>query len=182
MPFKLPEDKTRSGIRTQSSRGGGGFNELSFEDAAARAQIYMHAQRDHDEVVERDHTLEVRNDERLRILGDRLDRVERNLTELVGGDHRSKVAGDRIDVVEGSSDVRVSGMLVTRVEGKERREVQRNADLVYAEDLATRVLGCVTTVIGKNDKKRSWLTHAEAGRSNPGLRARDPILLPSEPT
>src|SRR5262249_40965481 len=31
-PFSLPTQKTRSGIRTQSTLGGGGFNELSFED------------------------------------------------------------------------------------------------------------------------------------------------------
>jgi type VI secretion system secreted protein VgrG len=161
MPFKLPEDKTRSGIRTESSRGGGGFNELSFEDAQAREQIYVHAQRDLDEVVRRNHTLLVQNDELIRILQNRVDRVEKNLEEYVSGDHKSRVGGHRVDVVEGNEDRRVSGMLVTRVEGKERREVQRNADLVYAEDLTTRALGNVTTIVGKSPKKRSWVTHAE---------------------
>jgi uncharacterized protein involved in type VI secretion and phage assembly len=177
MPFKLPEDKTRSGIRTQSSRGGGGYNELSFEDATAREQIYVHAERDLDVVVKRDHTLEVRRDERIRILGDRLDRVERNLEELVGGDHRTKVSGNRIDVVEGSADLRVSGMLVTRVEGKERREVQREAELVHAADLTTRVLGCVTTLVGKSDKKRTWLAHAEG---NAELSGSDRVKVVSD--
>jgi uncharacterized protein (DUF2345 family) len=39
--------------------------------------------------------------------------------------------------------------------------VQGRADLDYADDLTTRAKGCVTTVVGKNDKKRSWVTHAE---------------------
>jgi hypothetical protein len=72
-----------------------------------------------------------------------------------------QVEGNRIDVVTGNSDERVSGMLVTRIEGKERRSVQKNADLEYADDLTTRVRGCLTTLVGKDDAKRSWVTHAE---------------------
>ncbi|APR86240.1 VgrG protein [Minicystis rosea] len=160
-PFMLPGDKTRSGIRTQSSPGGGGFNELSFEDAAGNEQIYIHAQKNFNEVVEKNHTLLVKNDEFIRVLANRLDTIEKNLEEHVHGDHKSLVQGNRLDVVEGNSDERVSGMLVTRVEGKERRIVQGATDLEYADDITTRAKGCVTTLVGKNDKKRSWVTHAE---------------------
>jgi uncharacterized protein involved in type VI secretion and phage assembly len=175
-PFKLPEDKTRSGIRTHSSPGGG-FNELSFEDAGSQEQIYLHAQRNLDEVVGLNHTLLVRNDELVRILRNRVDRVEKDLEEHVGGDHKTQVTGNRVDVVEGSADHRVSGALVTRVEGKERREVQQNADLVYTQDLTTRVLGCQTTIVGKNDQKRAWVTHAEGTAELSGL---DRVRLVSE--
>jgi type VI secretion system secreted protein VgrG len=168
-PFVLPGDKTRSGWRTQSSPGGSGNNELSFEDAAANEQIYVHAQRDLDEVVERNHTLQVRGDESVRVLGSRVDIVEGDVIARVGGNEEAQVTGDqtsqvdgnRIDVVTGNSDERVSGMLVMRVEGKERREVQESADLGYADDLTVRVKGCMTTLVGKADKKRSWVTHAE---------------------
>jgi type VI secretion system secreted protein VgrG len=161
MPFVLPGDRTRSGIRTQSTPGGGGYNELSFEDAAGREQIFVHAQKNFDEVVEKNHTLLVRNDEIIRVLANRVDTIQKDLDEHVHGDHRSRVDGNRIDVVEGSSDERVSGVRATRVEGRERLAVQGPADLDYADDLTTRVKGCVTTVVGKNDKKRSWVTHAE---------------------
>lgn len=168
-PFQLPSDKTRSGWRTQSSPGGSGFNELSFEDAATNEQIYVHAQRDLDEVVERNHTLQVRGDESVRVLGSRVDIVEGDVIARVGGNDEAQVTGNqttqvegnRIDVVTGNSDERISGMLVTRVEGKERRCVEENADLEYAEDLTVRVEGCMTTLVGKADKKRSWATHAE---------------------
>ncbi len=168
-PFALPGDKTRSGIRTQSSPGGGGFNELSFQDATGREQIYVHAQRNLDEKVEKNHTMLVCNDEFLRVIRDRIDTIERHLVERVKGDSTSRVDGNRtsqvdgsrIDVVTGDSDERVSGMLVTRIEGKERRDVQHNADLEYGEDLTTNVKGCVTTLVGKADAQRSWVTHAE---------------------
>jgi phage baseplate assembly protein gpV len=160
-PFLLPGDKTRSGWKTQSSPGGGGNNELSFQDAAGKEQIYLHAQRNLDELVEKNHTLRVMSDKFLRILGNRIDRIEQNLDEIVKGDHTSRVEGNRIDVVTGNRDDRVSGTLVTRVEQKERRQVRGTADLEYADDITTRVKGSMTTLVGTQDKKRSWVTHAE---------------------
>ena len=168
-PFLLPGNKTRSGWRTQSTPGGGGGNELSFEDAASNEQIYVHAQRDLNESIERNHTLLIRNDEFIRVLGSRMDTIEKNLEQRVKGDHTSQVEGNRIDVVTGNADERVSGMLVTRVEGRERRDVTGPADLVYAGDLTVRVLGYSTTIVGKNDKKRSWTTHAEGTAALSGL-------------
>jgi uncharacterized protein involved in type VI secretion and phage assembly len=168
-PFLLPGDKTRSGIRTQSSPGGGGFNELSFQDAAGTEQIYVCAQRNLDEKVGKNHTLLVQNDEFLRILGNRVDTIEKNLEERVKGDRVSLVEGNRSDVVKGNADQRVTGMLVTRVEGRERCDVEGPADLVYAGDLTVRVLGCSTTIVGKNDKKRTWTTHAEGTAALSGL-------------
>ena len=168
-PFLLPGDKTRSGFRTQSSPGGAGFNELSFEDAATSEQIYLHAQRDLDEIVERNYTLQVRGDESIRVAGSRVDSVEGSVTTRINnsaetqiaGDQTTQVEGNRIEIVTGSSDERISGTLVTRIEGRERRCVEKNADLDDTEDLTIRASGCLTTLVGKADKKRSWTTHAE---------------------
>ncbi|MEO7331674.1 MAG: type VI secretion system tip protein TssI/VgrG [Minicystis sp.] len=178
-PFSLPLEKTRSGFRTQSSPGGGGANELSFEDAAAKEQIYLHAQRDLDEVVERNHTRLVRGDERSQVLGGRTHlvdgdasaRISGNEEASVEGDQASTVSGNRLEVVNGNADERISGMLVTRIEGKERREVQESADLAFADDLTTRVEGCMTTLVGKADAQRSWLTHAEGTATLSSLAA-----------
>ncbi|MEO7327731.1 MAG: type VI secretion system tip protein TssI/VgrG, partial [Minicystis sp.] len=168
-PFNLPAEKTRSGIRTQTSPGGSGFNELSFEDAAGKEQIFVHAQANLDEVVGRNHTLSVQNDELIKILGSRLDTIEKNLKEHVKGDHTSNVDGHRFEVVSGNHESRVTGMRVARVEGRERLMVEKAADLEYADELTTRVKGSMTTVVGKDDKKRSWTTHAHGSATLSGL-------------
>jgi len=168
-PFSLPAEKTKSGIRTQTSPGGGGFNELSFEDAAGREQIYLHAQANLHETVGRNHTSLVRNDRFSRVMGSRTDTIEKSLTEVVKGDLASTVEGHRVDVVSGNHEERVSGMRITRIEGRERRLVQEAADSEYADDLTTRVAGSMTTVVGKSDKKRSWVTHAEGTAELSGL-------------
>ncbi|TFY84928.1 type VI secretion system tip protein VgrG [Pseudomonas kairouanensis] len=46
VPLDLPADKTRSVFRSQSSPGGGGYNELRIEDRKGAEEIYLHAQRD----------------------------------------------------------------------------------------------------------------------------------------
>jgi type VI secretion system secreted protein VgrG len=115
-PFVLPQDRTRSGWRTQSSPGGRGFNELSFEDAAAAEQIYMHAQRDHDEVVERDHTAKIGNDERIS--------VKRERTHTVGGDHHLTTKQVKREVVEKDSHLVVEGSLREKVTGVVSRQSQ----------------------------------------------------------
>ena len=45
VPLDLPADKTRSIFRSQSSPGGGGYNELRIEDRKGAEEIYLRAQR-----------------------------------------------------------------------------------------------------------------------------------------
>jgi type VI secretion system secreted protein VgrG len=170
VPFKLPEQKTRSGFRTSSSPGGKGANELSFEDAAGEEQVLLIAQRDLDEQVGRDHTLTVNNDERLTILGNRLDTVERNLAQIVKGDRSDQVFGNRLEAVSGSADERITGARTSRVEGKLQHDNHGDVLVTAEADVTLRALGSVTTVVGQADKPRSWITHAEGVASLIGVK------------
>jgi type VI secretion system secreted protein VgrG len=51
-PYKLPENKTQSGVKSNSSPGGQGSNEIRFEDKKGHEDIYVHAQRTLNTVVE----------------------------------------------------------------------------------------------------------------------------------
>lgn len=160
-PFSLPGDRTRSGFRTQSSPGGEGYNELSFQDAAGHEQISVRAQRNLDEVVQRNHTLLVRNDEFIRVAGDRLDTIDKNLTARVKGNSTSQVGGSRTEIVTGSSDVWVEHDATLRVGGQERREVLGGADSSAKGDVSLQVRGCYTTLVGTEKAKRSYVVHVE---------------------
>jgi type VI secretion system secreted protein VgrG len=165
--FRLPDDKTRSGFRTQSSPGGNGFNELSFEDRKGEEQVYLRAERDLDEEVLRDHTLDVKRNETIRIGGNRLDEVvgiaqlhiRESFDEDITGDHITTVTGNRMCLTRGNEDAGVSGALSYRVGGREKREVVQNADHVYGDDLTVKIRGCETIVIGREAAERSYLVH-----------------------
>ncbi len=53
-PDRLPEKKTQSGIRTHSTPGGGGYNEILFEDAKGGELLSIRAQRNLDESASND--------------------------------------------------------------------------------------------------------------------------------
>lgn len=60
-PYELPANKTQSGMKSRSSKTGTGenFNELRFEDKKDNEQVYFHAEKDFDRVVENNDTLKV---------------------------------------------------------------------------------------------------------------------------
>jgi type VI secretion system secreted protein VgrG len=58
-PYKLPDNKTQSGVKTDSSKGHGGYNELMFEDKKGSEKIRMHGQKDHEVVILNAETIEI---------------------------------------------------------------------------------------------------------------------------
>ena len=55
-PYGLPDNKTQSGLKSDSSKGHGGYNELMFEDSSGGEFIRMYAQLDHLVTVNRHQT------------------------------------------------------------------------------------------------------------------------------
>lgn len=60
-PYELPGEQTKSGIKTRSTKKGTAenFNELRFEDKKDAEEIYFHAEKDFNRVVENNDTLKV---------------------------------------------------------------------------------------------------------------------------
>ena len=60
-PYLLPDNRTQSGLKSRSSLSGTeeNFNELRFEDKKDEEQIYFHAEKNFDRVVENNDTLKV---------------------------------------------------------------------------------------------------------------------------
>ncbi len=46
LPYPLPDEKTKTTIKSNSSIGGGGFNEFRFEDRKGCEEVFLHAQKD----------------------------------------------------------------------------------------------------------------------------------------
>ncbi len=83
VPYELPGDQTRSTIKTRSSPDGGtdNFNELRFEDKKDEEEVYFHAEKDFNRVVENDDTLKVGFDKM--DPGDQTIEIYNNRTETV---------------------------------------------------------------------------------------------------
>ena len=93
-PYGLPGEATKTALKTSSSKGGGGFNEIRFEDKKGSEQVFVHAEKNQDVRVKND-TLEwVGNDSHLIVKSDQL--------EEIGGDKHLSVKGDRNEKVSGT--------------------------------------------------------------------------------
>ncbi|MER3430669.1 MAG: hypothetical protein C4324_06430 [Blastocatellia bacterium] len=98
-PYTLPNEKTKSTIKTNSSKGGGGFNEIRFEDKKGSEQIFIHAEKDAD--------IRVKNDCMETIEHDRHLTIEHNQIEKVSGDKSLTVSGNQVEKVDGNVHLKV---------------------------------------------------------------------------
>lgn len=92
LPYPLPDEKTKSTIKSDSSPGSGGFNELRFEDRKGAEEVFLHAQKDLNEVV----------------LNDNSRSVTANQSFTVGGNQSFTITKDRsVTVTEGDESLSV---------------------------------------------------------------------------
>jgi len=154
LPFRVPEEKTRSGIRTCSTPRAAGFNELSFQDKAGAEQVFVRAERDLVEQVGHDHTVNVSHGQRVSVSGDE--------STCVTGSRLHETLGAEVVKTLGDSEQHVGGERMQRVGGGERR--------VTDGDEVVRVAGRAVHSIGGNDNLRTDATFSvEAGtRERPG--------------
>lgn len=112
VPLDLPADKTRSILRSQSSPGGGGYNELRIEDRKGAEEIYLRAQRNwtqhvlHDQRVQVDHERsivvsglsrhELKDDEQRITEGRRQVEIRQDDHLLVTGDRHIRIANQTV--------------------------------------------------------------------------------------
>lgn len=144
VPFSLPRSMTRSGIRTQSTPSGLGYNELSFEDRKGNEQIRVIAQKDMDETVTNDHTRSVEYNESISI--------GRNRSMSIGGNEIATVAGSRTETVTGNAVETIGGGRVVTVAGAEQATVRGDASSIVKNQMTLIVDGEYGVTVGTLDK------------------------------
>ncbi|MCN8893567.1 type VI secretion system tip protein VgrG, partial [Escherichia coli] len=112
-PGDLPGTKTQMTIRSKTYKGSG-FNELRFEDATDKEQVYIHAQKNMDTEVLNDRTTDVKHDHTETIGNDQKITVGLGQTVNVGskkeGGHDQKVivANDQCITVRNDQTLKVT--------------------------------------------------------------------------
>nr|WP_314482098.1 type VI secretion system tip protein TssI/VgrG [uncultured Pseudomonas sp.] len=93
-PYPLPDHKTCMTIKSQTHKGDG-FNELRFEDELGRQEVFIHAERDQNNVVKHDETTQIGNDRSERVARDEHIDIGHDRYEEVGNDQGLTVGGDQ---------------------------------------------------------------------------------------
>jgi type VI secretion system secreted protein VgrG len=121
-PYKLPDHKTQSGLKTRSTLKGGtaNFNELRFEDKKGSEEVYFHAEKDFNRVVENNDTLKVGSSQADD--GSQTIEVWKDRTETV------KTGNEKVTIEKGDRTVTVK-------QGNDRHEVsQGKRDVIVQSD------------------------------------------------
>jgi type VI secretion system secreted protein VgrG len=101
-PFGLPGSAVISGLKSNSTKGGGGYNEYVMDDTKGNELIREHGQYDKDSTIEndlREHVLhdrfrDVTNNETVEVGNDRLKTVGNNETTAIGVDRTENVGNN----------------------------------------------------------------------------------------
>ena len=67
VPHDLPSSKTRSAWRSKSTPNGAGANELRIDDAKGNEEVYIHAEKDFNEVAKHNHSVTVGADQTIKV-------------------------------------------------------------------------------------------------------------------
>jgi len=140
-PYALPEHKTRTVFKSNSSKGGSGFNEIRIEDKQGQEQIFVHAERNQDTRVKNDSLEWIGHDRHLIVKRDQLEQVEadkhllvkRDQVEKVLGDLHQTIEGDRLQAIKGTQNLTVTGDRKEAVQGEHNLKVTGAANLASAQ-------------------------------------------------
>ena len=116
-PYTLPDEKTKSTIKTNSSVGGEGFNEIRFEDKKGEEEIFVHGEKDQEIRIKNDRKEWIGRDRHLIVSRDEIEQVDRDKHVKVKQDLMNEIARDRNVKVGGKEAVEITGSRSVTVNG-----------------------------------------------------------------
>jgi len=175
VPYPLPANKTRMTIKSDTHKGTG-FNELRFEDEAGQEEVFVHAQKDQNNVVLNNETTEVGvnrtehvgNNETITIDNDRTETVhhdekitiDNNRTESVGVNEKISIGKNRNEDVGNNESMSIGKNQSLNVGVKKSITVGKRYELtVGASSLILNSDG--TIILQGNEIKISGAKHVE---------------------
>jgi len=136
VPYKLPDNGTRTTFRTSTSTGGGTehYNELRFEDKQGSEQVFVRGEKDYDTRILNDSREWIGNNRSLIVKKDQIEKVEGNLSlqvagnqnEKVGGDVHLQIAGNQFEKITKDLHLKVAGNQLEAITGDMSHHVSGN--------------------------------------------------------
>ena len=135
VPYPLPANKTKMTIKSNTHKGTG-FNELRFEDEAGQEEVFIHAQKDQNNVVLNNETTE----------------VGVNRTEHVGNNETITIDNDRTETVHHDEKITIDNNRTESVGVDEKISIGNNRDEDVGVNEKISIGSNQTVSIGKNRK------------------------------
>lgn len=144
VPYALPDDQTKTAIKTNSSKGGEGFNELRFDDKKGSEQIFIHGEKDLEVRVKNDAHEWIGNEQHLI--------VTKNQVEKIEGERHRTIKKDQIEKVEGDLHLAVKKDMMEGIDGGRHLTVKGD----YNQDIK----GGMSLNVGMNLQEKAGQNYA----------------------
>ena len=186
-PYALPDNKTQTGIKSRSSLGGtpANFNEIRFEDKKGQEQVYIHAEKNEDIVVENDKTENVGHDETITISNDRTENVlghetlsvAKNRTRTVSQNEIVTVALTRTHTVGINEMINIGAAQEVTVGVMRALTVGVNQTTTIGKDLSENIGSDQSVDVGKNLTEKIGTNQTTSVGKNLTITAGDQIVI-----
>jgi type VI secretion system secreted protein VgrG len=171
--YKLPDEKTKSYVKSNTSPGGVGFNEIRLEDKKDKEQVFMHAQRNMDVRVRNDSLERVLHDRHLIVgddkdgqkVGDQLELVYRD-KHLRVNRHQAEQIDGNYQLLVGKGEAQDGGNLDVSVEKQKTETIGGGYDLHVTKDKNEKVDGTASLTAGQDKHQKIGMNYAvESGQT-----------------
>ena len=125
-PWDLPGKMMVSGYKSNSTKGGGGYNELSFDDTKGNELIQVHGQYDMDTKIEHDERRHVVNNRTKNVDVDESSTIGNNRTEKVGKNEQITIGVNRTESVGANEKIDIGSNRTETVGSNETITVALN--------------------------------------------------------
>ncbi|HEY6365657.1 MAG TPA: type VI secretion system tip protein TssI/VgrG [Candidatus Binatia bacterium] len=138
-PYALPAGQTITTIKSNSSKGGGGSNELRFEDKKNSEEIYFHAEKNWRTVIENDEAETTGNNKTLHVGGNRTETVGKAQTLTIGGAFQLTVGATMSERVGSDKQLEIAKTLSETIGRDLRLTIGHDGRLVFGRNLVLNV-------------------------------------------
>ena len=157
-PYPLPDEKTKSTIKTNSSPGGGGFNELRFEDKKGKEEIYLQGERDWNILIKNnkgqtigvDDQLSVGNNQRITVGVNKAETIGAAKELTIGGAYQVSVGGAMNESVGGLKAEEIGAHKAVKVAKDSTEDIGGNQTVNVGKDMSETISGKKTVQVSKD--------------------------------
>jgi type VI secretion system secreted protein VgrG len=165
-PYDPKEEPTKSYIKTNSSTGGEGYNELRFEDKKGKEQVFIHSERNMDVRVKASSMESVGGDRHLIIGGEKDGKKSGDQFEMVYHNKNLKIHRNQFEQIGGNMFLKVGGIddgtghHVTFISGSKGECIDNDSHVYVKKDRKEKVDGDQSLTVGGSQQEMVGMKHA----------------------
>ncbi|WP_445083974.1 type VI secretion system Vgr family protein [Candidatus Vondammii sp. HM_W22] len=159
-PYELPRHKTRMTLKSSTHKGEG-YNELRFEDQKEKEEIFIHAQKDQNNVVNHDETTQVGHDRTEDVGHDESIRIGHDRTESVKHDEKISIGNDQSHQIGRNQKSQIGKDKVVSIGNHKHEEIAADFEQTIGGHLKRRVGGRVELKAGEKVSQQTRVYQIE---------------------